>query len=220
MFNNNCDSKTNGEYVFYNRIKNSVDIIFDIGCRKESEFLDFEKEVHYFDPESTFVEELSNLKNSNSSATFNKFGLGKEDCELYYYPLYQSFYDRIASCHLSDDSNKVLRTIRTGKSYITEKNIEKIDFLKIDTEGFELNVLLGFDDFLQKIGIIQFEYGGTFIDNNTTLNDVVEYLKRYGFHKFSYLTSTGTQLITDFQDHYQYCNIVCVNQNTVHDSML
>ena len=150
MFNNNCDSKTNGEYVFQNKIKNSVDIIFDIGCRKESDFLDFEKEVHYFDPESTFVEELSNLKNSNSSATFNKFGLGKEDCELYYFPLDQSFYYRIASCHLSDDSNKVLRTIRTGKSYITEKNIEKIDFLKIDTEGFELNVLLGFDDFLQK----------------------------------------------------------------------
>ena len=117
MFNNNCDSKTNGEYVFYNRIKNSVDIIFDIECRKESEFLDFEKKVHYFDPESTFVEELSNLKNSNLK-----------------------------------NSN-----------------------------------------------------------SSATFNDVVEYLKRYGFHKFSYLTSTGTQLITDFQDHYQYCKIVCVN---------
>ena len=58
MFNN-CDSKTNGEYYFYNRIKNSINIIFDIGCRKDSDYLDFEKEVHYFDPESAFVEELS-----------------------------------------------------------------------------------------------------------------------------------------------------------------
>ena len=101
-----------------------------------------------------------------------------------------------------------------------EKNIETVDFLKIDTEGFEFNVLLGFDDFLAKIGIIQFKYGGTFLDNNTALNDVVEYLKMHGFHKFSYLTSTGTQLITDFQDHYQYCNIVCVNKNSVYDSIL
>ena len=31
-----------------------------------------------------------------------------------------------------------------------EKNIETVDFLKIDTEGFELNVLLGFGDFLAK----------------------------------------------------------------------
>ena len=80
--------------------------------------------------------------------------------------------------------------------------------------------MLGFEDFLPKIGIIQFEYEGCFIDSDTKLSDVVEYLKTNGFHKFSYLTSTGTELITDFQDHYTYCNIVCVNQNSVYDSML
>ena len=39
------------------------------------------------------------------------------------------------------------------------KNIETLDFLKIDTKRFKLNMLLGFDDFLMRIGIIQFEYG-------------------------------------------------------------
>jgi hypothetical protein len=35
-----------------------------------------------------------------------------------------------------------------------------------------------------------------------------------GFYKFSYLTSYGTEIITDFNDHYQYCNIVCINKNS------
>lgn len=74
-------------------------------------------------------------------------------------------------------------------------------------------MLKGFDDFLQNIKIIQFEYGGTFLDNNIKLIDVKEYLEQKGFYKFSYLTMDGPQIITDFNDHYQYCNIVCINKN-------
>ena len=32
----NCDSEKNGEKDFYNKIKSNIDIIFDVGCRKES----------------------------------------------------------------------------------------------------------------------------------------------------------------------------------------
>ena len=88
----------------------------------------------------------------------------------------------------------------------------KIDFLKIDTEGYELNVIKGFDEYLFNVKIIQFEYGGTFIDNNLKLIDVIKYLEQYNFHKFSYLTHNGFVLINDFTDHYQYCNIVCINK--------
>ena len=62
--------------------------------------------------------------------------------------------------------------------------------------------------------IIQFEYGGTFLDNNTKLIDVIKYLENKNFYKFSYLTNNGPTLITDFNDHYQYCNIVCINKNS------
>ena len=133
---------------------------------------------------------------------------------MYYYPKYQSFYDRIISCGQSDDNNKYLLSIKKGKDYAIEKNIKSIDFLKIDTEGYELNVLQGFEDFLENVKIIQFEYGGTFLDNKKKLIDVIDYLKQRGFYNFSYLIANGTELITDFNDHYQYCNIVCVNKNS------
>jgi FkbM family methyltransferase len=213
MFNN-CDHKTNGEEKFFIDIKDKINIIFDVGCRQDSLFINFNGEVHYFDPINSFIENLKNQKNINKKSYFNNFGLSNENNEIYYYPKYESFYDRTKSCGMSDDSNKILAYIKKGKDYVINNNIETIDFLKIDTEGYELNVLTGFDDFLENIKIIQFEYGGTFLDNNIKLIDVINYLENKNFYKFSYLTNDGPIIITDFNDHYKYCNIVCINKNS------
>ena len=43
-------------------------------------------------------------------------------------------------------------------NYIIEKNIEKIDFIKIDTEGYEYYVLKGLQNQFQKIKLILFEH--------------------------------------------------------------
>jgi FkbM family methyltransferase len=213
MFNN-CDSKTNGEYKFYMDIKDNINVIFDVGCRSDSEFIRFGGEVHYFDPVNEFIENLKKQTFLNKTSCFNNFGLGEDNKEIYYYPKYQSFYDRINSCSVSDDNNKILLHIKKGKDYMIKNNIKNIDFIKIDTEGYELSVLQGFEDCLENVKIIQFEYGGTFLDNEKKLMDVIHYLEQKGFYKFSYLTNDGTVLITDFTDHYQYCNIVCINKNS------
>jgi len=208
-----CDSSTNGEQLFFNKIKDNIRVIFDVGCREDSEFLNFNGECHYFDPVETFIDNLSTQPNTNTKSYFNKFGLGNETKELFYFPRHQSFFDRVKTCGLSDDSNKIILKIKKAADYINENSIANIDFLKIDTEGFELNVLKGFEDKLSSIKVIQFEYGGTYLDSNTKLIDVINHLKSFGFHNFSYLISSGIQLINDYTDHYRYCNIVCLNKN-------
>ena len=212
MFNN-CNSKTNGELLFYNLIKDKITTIFDIGCRNDSEFINFNGEVHYFDPVDKFINELKNQNNNNFKSFYNNFGLSNETKELFYFPKYQSYYDRINSCKTSDEDNKIVLQVKKGKDYMIQHNIKNIDFIKIDTEGYEFNVIKGFEEYIENISIIQFEYGGTFLDNNVKLNDLVDYLKHFGFHKFGYLTPNGLNLTTDFTDHYQYCNIVCLNKN-------
>jgi len=211
MFNN-CDPKTNGEEAFFLKIKNNINVIFDVGCRSDSEFVNFTGEVHYFDPVNEFIDNLSKQPNNNKLSHFNNFGLGNEAKELYYYPKYQSFYDRVNSCQISDDANKITLNIKKAKEYIFERNVTEIDFVKIDTEGYELNVLMGFEELLKNVKIVQFEYGGTFLDNNINLRDVIFYLEKHGFYRFCYLTNDRLVPLQNLKDHYQYCNIVCLNR--------
>lgn len=214
IFDANCNPATNGEDLFYNNIKDKINIIFDVGSCDDSTYINFTGEVHYFDPVNEYIEKLKVKENLNRKSYFNNFGLGNENKSSYYYPRYTSFYNRIASCAINDDENKIILNIKKAKSYIDENNIKNIDFLKMDTEGYELQILEGFEDFLKHIKIIQFEYGGTNIDNNVKLIDMINFLKLHGFYKFAYLTKYGTELLTDFNDHYEYCNIVCINKNS------
>lgn len=210
MFND-CNPHSNGEAYFYKKIRDSIKVIFDVGTRNESLFIDFTGEVHYFEPVKKYLDELQTQEILNKKSYFNNFGLGKIDEKKYFYPQFESFYDRINSCNFSDDSNKILLDIKNGSDYIKSNNITHIDFLKIDTEGSEYDVILGLEEYLPIIDIIQFEYGGTFKDNNVRLIDLIDYLKSKGFHSFSYLYGNGEALIDIFHDHYNYCNIVCYN---------
>jgi len=229
MFDN-CNPNTNGEYLFHNHIKPNINVIFDVGCRADSDFIYFEHEVHYFDPVEMFIKNLSGQTNNNKKAFFNPFGLSNKEESIFYYPRYQSFCDRnnitynvsdsntmnaiLNSSNTGHDGNKLILNVKKAKTYMIENNISTIDFLKIDTEGYELHVLQGFEDYLKNVKIVQFEYGGTFSDINIKLIDVINHLEKNGFHKFAYLTQNGAVLLTDYTDHYQYCNIVCINKNS------
>jgi FkbM family methyltransferase len=65
----------------------------------------------------------------------------------------------------------------TLDNYVSQKEIQKIDFLKIDTEGYEYEVLLGMKDTIKKVQLIMFEHhydnmikkGYTFTDINKLL---------------------------------------------------
>lgn len=204
----NCNSETNGEKLFWETNKDKFNVVFDVGCRKDSLFYNWNGEVHYFDPVKEFVDQLSNNV-SNKKSFLNSFGLSDKNEIIPYYPAYDSFFNRTISCRKDDSENKIFLEVKKAIDYVNEKNITYIDFLKIDTEGHELHVLKGFEDKLNIVKTIQFEYGGTFLDNDIKLIEVITYLEKFGFSNFSYLTNSGIQKIIDFKDHYQYCNIVC-----------
>ena len=51
--------------------------------------------------------------------------------------------------------------------------------MKIDVEGFELNVLKGFGDKLNNVTFIQFEYGDGLKDAGFKMIDIIDYLKQH-----------------------------------------
>ena len=54
--------------------------------------------------------------------------------------------------------SKIPITILTLDSFVEKNNIENIDLIKIDTEGYELNVLKGLSKLVKKVKLIYFEH--------------------------------------------------------------
>lgn len=68
--------------------------------------------------------------------------------------------------------------IKTIDEFCLENNINQIDYLKIDVEGHEFQVLLGAKKMIEnrKINFIQFEFGECHIDSRTFFRDFYYYL--------------------------------------------
>lgn len=83
---------------------------------------------------------------------------------------------------------------------------ENIDILKIDTEGYEFDVLQGCDMLLQNkvIDYIQFEYGNCYIDGNIKFNDIIAHLKNFDYYVYGY--NNGFYLIENYDDDYVHNN--------------
>lgn len=76
---------------------------------------------------------------------------------------------------------KELIHIETLDNYCNQKDTKQIDFLKIDTEGYELNVLQGAENLLaeKKISFIYCEVGFNETNQrNTNLEKVTNYLAK------------------------------------------
>ena len=69
--------------------------------------------------------------------------------------------------------------------YLEEKKIFKIDFLKIDTEGYEMKVLLGLEKYLKNVSLILFEHHyDNMIIKNYTFSDINDLLKKINLSQF------------------------------------
>ncbi len=66
--------------------------------------------------------------------------------------------------------------LRTLDSFFEELEIQNVDFISIDTEGTELDVLKGFN-------ILKYKPKLFVIENNFNIPDLEEYLKQYNYSK-------------------------------------
>lgn len=190
------------EAKYFDTIKDECKVIFDIGA-SYSPYIEYPQEVHYFDPQPSVIENLKGLTNANVKSYYNCFGLSDVETILPFY--------RYGDFVTATDFKIGDFPLKLGKNYVEENDIKNIDFLKIDVEGFELKVLKGFGEHLNKVKYIQFEYGTGLRDAGSNLLEVVNYLKEFGFEDFS-IMSSGV-IITDFTDHWSLCNITCINKN-------
>lgn len=99
----------------------------------------------------------------------------------------------------------------TIDQFCSDMSIERIDLLKIDVEGAELDVLRGAEKMLsdKKITFLQVEYGGTYPDAGITGLQVIKYLNELGYKVYE-LVGDELMLITpeNFVEDYRYTNFL------------
>lgn len=126
--------------------------IFDIGTNVGNVTLEAAKavgssgKIHSFEPDAVNFERLqSNLKLNNfSNISANKLGLGDKPGQFTIANVSpgNKGMNRIIKEESADFKSSQIQ-VTTIDKYVEEKNINTIDLIKIDVEGFEYNVLKG-----------------------------------------------------------------------------
>ena len=203
-----ADPHKNGEYLclehFLNDSKKSEMVVYDVGANDGEWTLmalalgPRNTSVHAFEPASTPYQELVRRisKPEFSERVFpNGCGLDAHDgCRL----LYVAQAKEPNQQHASHPSSVYLENVQQHEDAdVVEQPYTKfitldyyagfrsphIDYLKIDTEGMELQVLKGSEQTLasRSIDIIQFEYGPKYPAAKATLWQVFNLLRYYDF---------------------------------------
>lgn len=194
------DNKFSGEnnfikrFILNNRKKDLI--IFDVGAnvgkysiliRKFSQSV----RIYAFEPHPKTFQKL---KNNAGLYNFNAydFGLGEEEGVLKFYDYAESketshatfLKDVIEKIHKNASVEMRVRMVRLD-NFVTENKIDKIDLLKIDTEGNDLMVIKGAEKFIKdkKIDIIQFEFGDMNVIARVFFKDFFDTLPDYNFYR-------------------------------------
>ena len=162
------------------------EIFFDVGAHRGETIKLFTKnfkieKIYSFEPSKTNFDylkknslNLSKIKNNIQIITEN-FAFGDKNDDIKIKLLSESssstineidtnskYFKKKSFLLYNNQDNKFYKEENTIQKklcdYILDNNISKIDFLKIDTEGYEMKVLLGLEKEFKKISIIMFEH--------------------------------------------------------------
>lgn len=182
--------------IKYNVKNFKVKTIFDVGANIGESENYFSKHfnqanIFCFEPVKNSFDNLNaNLKGKNTK-TFN-FGFGEVEStleiEVYKNPSLSSFNSFNTPIFQNQEKSIELIEIKTLSNFCKLNNIDNIDILKIDTEGYDLKVLKGAIELLKnnKVSIIQVEasmnHENTF---HVYFTEFVNFLSNFNFEIFA-----------------------------------
>jgi len=194
-YGNGGDFEESGELNVFSYINNKFKnekslIIFDVGgnlgnySKTLSLFFKTKATIHSFEPSKKTFELFKNTTKGFQNIIPNNFGFSdKESCQIIYSNgvasgLASIYHRNLDHLGISMDMQEEIK-LSTIDSYCRMNNIDRINFLKLDIEGHELNALNGAKEMIEggKIDIIQFEFGGCNIDSGTYFQNFFYFLK-------------------------------------------
>lgn len=142
--------------------------------------------VHAFEPSAALQEGLHRRYDAEPRVTLNAVALGAAPgsgtlhSDVEGSGLASLTRRRLDHVGVSMDHEQPVE-ITTLDAYVANNGIERVDVLKIDVEGHELDVLRGAERTLATATVVQFEFGGTAIDTRTFFRDYWYLFTEAGF---------------------------------------
>ena len=194
-------------YLFLKKKIKNNSILVDVGAHHGETIKNFKKyfntsEIHSFEASSINFKVLNNKYNNQTDHKIflNNFGLSDEKKMHKIKQLLESSSTtiskinenskyfkkkmRILGTEKSEYSKEIEISLETFDNYFLMKKLNKIDLLKIDTEGHEMYVLKGCKKTLKFINFIYFEHHyDDMLDKGYTFSDINKFLKINGFKK-------------------------------------
>lgn len=180
-----------------------IDIFFDVGAHKCESINLFNryfkiKKIYAFEANENLT--LKNKKIPNTTFIFKGVGEknGKKIFNQSDFSAISSFNDLNENSKYSKFKKKLINfiystnnTIKKKKvdmitlgSFCKKNKIKKVELLKIDTEGYELNVLKGLKNHLSKVDVILFEHHfDSSLVKNYKFSDIHNFLRENNFRK-------------------------------------
>ncbi len=171
--------------LFYKKLIHKNDLCFDIGAnigKKSKLYLALKAKVIAFEPQSECFSFLRKIKNPNFK--FYPYGVGSKNetklLNLANHIEVATFSGKMIDFYTTEN----LRW-KNQEEVIVKKLDTLIDkfgmpnFCKIDTEGFELEIL---SNLSHKIPIIEFEFNEAFIKETLLTIDTIDHLGNYKFN--------------------------------------
>lgn len=207
-------------------INNAGKVVFDVGANAgdwTAEVLSqgHDVEIHLFEPIPHVYKKL--IQNIDKKVISNNLAVGqKEEVKRFYYyednPLLSTFYRRfdVEKEGWLNPPKEILLLTTTIDNYCQRHGLKRINFIKIDVGGGELDVLYGAKHFLEtgRVDYLQFEYGGTYIDSKTTLKEAFEYLQKFRYSIFKILPDR-LEYKPSFlpeDENFEFSNFLAVNE--------
>lgn len=229
--------ETSGERAIFSllrqRVKDSC-IVFDVGANRGqflgatlAAFPDGRCDVHCFEPGVGTFRLLSEHHRAVPNVHLNNVAVGKEQGEA------TLWYDQEGSGTASltrrdlahfgvrfDNSETVTTT--TLDAYCVEHGIPRIDLLKLDIEGHELDALDGAAKLFRRraIGMVMFEFGGCNIDTRTFFRDFWHFFGNTGMQLYRITPSGYLDLLTRYAEpleQFRTTNFLAVAASGRHD---
>ncbi|HOV13179.1 MAG TPA: FkbM family methyltransferase [Spirochaetota bacterium] len=216
---------------FFSRLNKNNLVIFDVGANIGDYSFQLvsifpASTIYSFEPNPTTYKNFLS-KNHYSNINIYEMGLGSERSNK---KLYSDGVLSQKATVISDIYKYIHKEVKdiieyeikidTIDNFCKDNSIEKINFLKIDTEGLEYEILKGANNIIRNknIDIIQFEFNSMNVSSRVFLIDFYILLDNYLFFR---LNSNNLIPMLDYtvdNEIFKFQNIIAINKN--HENIL